>query len=106
MPLSEICINKTQQHMTFASVMKGNSKEVGNINMSGRVKQIFVLFVAILIGMIISMATADAKDFQHENQKKYKKQTVLMANACHLLKVKRATSTNKMVKETTKLKYR
>jgi CHASE3 domain sensor protein len=92
--------------MTFSSAMKGNSKEVGNINMSGRVKQIFVLIVAILIGMIISVTTSEAKYFQHENQNKYKKQTVIMANACHLLKVKRTNSTNKIVKDTSRLKYR
>jgi hypothetical protein len=92
--------------MIFSSAMKGNSKEVGNINISGRVKQVAVLIVAILIGVIISITTADAKDFQRDSEKKYKKQTVVMANASHLLIVKRTNSINKVVKENSRLKHR
>jgi hypothetical protein len=96
--------------MIISSAMKANSKEVGNINLSGRVKQIVVLIIAILIGMIISSTAADAKDFNRENQKKYKtaykKQNNTMANACQLLNQKRNITSNKVVKETSKLKYR
>lgn len=96
--------------MINTASMKTNSKEVGNINVSGRVKQIFVLIIAILIGMIISVTTADAKDYQRENQKKnksfYKKQNNNMSNACHILSQKRSVTTNKVVKDNSKLKYR
>jgi hypothetical protein len=96
--------------MTTTASMKLNRKEVGNINMPGRTKQFLAMVVAIIIGMIISATTVDAKDFQRENQKKYKatykKQTTVMANACHILKVKRTVSSNKVVKETNKLKFR
>lgn len=96
--------------MISTATMKTSSKEVGNINVSGRVKQIFVLIIAILIGMIISVTTADAKDYQRENQKKnksvYKKQNNQMAHACHLLSQKRNVTTNKVVKDNSKLKYR
>jgi hypothetical protein len=108
--LSEICINKTHSAMITTTSMKTSSKEVGNINISGRVKQIFVLIIAILIGMIISVTTADAKDYQRENHKKnkavYKKQNNNMSNACHILAQKRNVSTNKVVKSGSKLKYR
>ncbi len=40
--------------MIFSSAMKGNTKEVVNTNVSDRLKQIFVLIVAILIGIVIS----------------------------------------------------
>lgn len=90
--------------------MKSNSKEVGNVNVSGRLKQIFVLILAILIGMIISATTADARDYQHETQRKnkatYRKQANLMANACQLLSNKRNNTTNFVVKDRSKLKYR
>lgn len=90
--------------------MKSNSKEVGNVNVSGRLKQIFVLILAILIGMIISTTTADAKDYQREAHRKnkaiYRKQNNLMANACQLLSNKRSNTTNIVVKDRSKLKYR
>ncbi len=96
--------------MISTTSMKTGSKEFGNINVSGRVKQIFVLIVAIIIGMIISATTAEAKDYQRENHKKnkavYKKQNNNMNNACHILAQKRNVSTNKVVKDTNKLKYR
>ncbi len=94
----------------ISSAMKNSSKEIGNMNISGRLKQIFVLVVAILIGMIISATTADAKDYQRQNQKKnkaiYKKQNQVLAKACHLLQVKRNHSDNVVVKDRSKLKYR
>ncbi len=94
----------------ISSSMKSNSKEVGNVNVSGRLKQIFVLILAILIGMIISATTADAKDYQREAQRKnkatYRKQNNLMANACQLLSNKRNNTTNIVVKDRSKLKYR
>lgn len=108
--LCEICINKTHTAMITTTSMRTNSKEVGNINITGRVKQIFVLIIAILIGMIISVTTADAKDYQRENHKRnkavYKKQHNNMSNACHILAQKRNVSTNKVVKGNSKLKYR
>lgn len=91
----------------ISSSMKGNSKEVGNVNVSGRLKQIFVLILAILIGMIISATTADAKDYKREGQRKtYRKQANLMTNACQLLSAKRTNTTNFVVKDRSKLKYR
>ncbi len=94
----------------ISSSMKNNSKEVGNVNVSGRLKQIFVLILAILIGMIISATTADAKDYQREAQRKnkaiYRKQNNLMANACQLLSNKRSNTNNFVVKDRSKLKYR
>ncbi len=96
--------------MISTTSMKTGSKEVGNINMTGRVKQIFVLIIAILIGMIISATTAEAKDYQRENHKKnkavYKKHNNNMSNACHILAQKRNVTTNKVVKDNSKLKYR
>ncbi len=93
------------------SSMKGNSsKEVGNVNVSGRLKQIFVLIIVILIGMIISIATAEAKDTHRVTNKKskamYRKQANMMANACEILSHKRNTTTNIVVKDRSKLKYR
>lgn len=90
--------------------MKAAGKEIGNANITGRMKQLIVLIVAILIGMIISVATADAKDFQRDNQKRqkaqYKKQTVAMAHACTMLKKKHNVTTNSFVKGGSKLKFR
>jgi hypothetical protein len=94
----------------ISTSMKASNKEVGNVNVSGRMKQIFVLIIAILIGMIISVNTADAKDFQRESNKRnkgmYKKQTMVLAKACHKLEQKRSVSTNKVVKDKNKLKFR
>ncbi len=96
--------------MITTTSMKTSSKEVGNMNITGRVKQIFVLIIAILIGMIISATTAEAKDYQRENHKKnkaeYRKHNNNMSNACHILSQKRNVSTNKVVKDNSKLKYR
>lgn len=90
--------------------MKNRTKEVGNINMSGRLKQVFVLILAILIGMIISVTTADAKDYQRENQKRnkvtYRKHNQTMAKACSILSAKRNNTANTAVKDRVKLKYR
>lgn len=90
--------------------MKTGNKEVGNINVSGRLKQIVILVIAIIIGMIISMGSAEAKDYQRENQKRnkitYKKQNNQLSNACHILSQKRSVSTNKIVKESNKTKFR
>ncbi|NBP71572.1 MAG: hypothetical protein EBR30_12730 [Cytophagia bacterium] len=93
------------------SSMKGNSsKEVGNVNVSGRLKQIFVLIIVILIGMIISIATAEAKDTNRAAHKKgkaiFRKQTNRMVNACEILSHKRNTAQNTVVKDRSKLKYR
>jgi hypothetical protein len=80
--------------------MKSSTKEIGNANFSGRVKQLFVLIIAILIGMLVSITMVDAKDFGNESMKRnrsvYKKQSV---NDCHALAKKRSVSTNKVVKQ-------
>lgn len=92
----------------ISTSMKSNTKEVGNINVSGRLKQILVLILAILIGMIISVTIAEAKDnqTQRKNKAAYRKQANLMANACQLLSNKRNNTTNFVVKDRSKLKYR
>jgi hypothetical protein len=104
----DLCQQKPNDMISTS--MKANSKEVGNVNVSGRMKQIFVLIIAILIGMIISVTTAEAKDFQRESNKRnkgmYKKQTMVLAHACQKLEQKRNVTTNKVVKDTSKLKFR
>jgi hypothetical protein len=46
--------------------MKISTKEIANVNISGRMKQLFVLIIAILIGMLVSITVVDAKDFNNE----------------------------------------
>jgi hypothetical protein len=50
--------------------MKISTKEIANVNISGRMKQLFALIIAILIGMLVGMLVSitvvDAKDFNNE----------------------------------------
>lgn len=107
---SRYLYQQTTSTMISLTSMKTGSKEVGNVNMSARLKQLVVLILAILIGMLISITTADAKDYQRQHQKRskavYKKYNNTMANACELLKEKRNVSSNKVVRSNSHLKYR
>lgn len=73
--------------------MEQQSKGISNVDLKTRIKQIVILAIAILLGILISSAV-DAQDQFHRANKrhfktKYRTQIRLADNACTLLNKKR-----------------
>lgn len=74
------------------------AKGLGNVNFSNRIKQIVVLVVVILVGILISQSL-QAQDFHKSKAKhfksKYKTQIKGNSKACHILAKRRTEEPKK-----------
>ncbi len=71
--------------------MKAGAKKVSNVGMKARVRQMLILVIAILVGVIISCA-AEAQDFHKAKKRHFKakyKTQINHGNSCHILNKKR-----------------
>lgn len=75
-------------------------KMINNADFKSRMKQVLVLILIILLGILISQVV-DAQNFQRANtkhfKKKYKSQIKWGSKACHLLAKKREATPSKPV---------
>jgi hypothetical protein len=75
-------------------------KMINNAGLKSRMKQVLILLIVIIIGILISHAV-DAQDFNKSSQRhfkaKYKSQIKWGNNACHLLSKKRNATPSKPV---------
>lgn len=74
-------------------------KDLANIKISARIKQVVVLIIAIILGILLSKE-ADARHFPGKKNKKkyakvkYKEQNVKYVNACNILDKKHSQKEN------------
>lgn len=77
----------------MATMRNISFREINNVRIASRLRQVVVLILAVIVGMLISVSVNAQNRFQKNNTRfyksKFKHQTSQYANACNLLAKKR-----------------